>query len=120
MSKGKQPRTRVNKVPKLFLSEKKVVIIKYNQEIGLEAAIFLRTRNRALVSDISTENLTDLKQNTDTLSIVNFLTRGIYIPFYFNILRYCLSIIYGVAEHWVNRIKNRCFCTIKKRSPFNL
>jgi len=60
MSKGKQPRTRVNKVPKLFLSEKKVVIIKYNQEIGLEAAIFLRTRNRALVSDISTENLTDL------------------------------------------------------------
>jgi len=40
MSKGKQPRTRVNKVPKLFLSEKKVVIIKYNQEIGLEAAIF--------------------------------------------------------------------------------
>jgi len=60
MSKGKQPRTRVNKVPKLFLSEKKVVIISYNQEIGLEAAIFLRTRNRALVFDISTENLTDL------------------------------------------------------------
>jgi len=53
MSKGKQPRTRVNKVPKLFLSEKKVVIIKYNQEIGLEAAIFLRTRNRALVYKLS-------------------------------------------------------------------
>jgi hypothetical protein len=39
MSKGKQPRTRV-KVPKLMLSEIKEVIIAYNQEIGLEAAIF--------------------------------------------------------------------------------
>lgn len=40
MSKGKQPRTRVNKVPKLLLSEIKEVIIEYNQEIGLESAIF--------------------------------------------------------------------------------
>ena len=39
MSKGKQPRTRV-KVPKLLLSEIKGVFFKYNQEIGLEAAIF--------------------------------------------------------------------------------
>jgi len=39
MSKGKQPRTRV-KVPKLMLSESKEVFFKYNQEIGLEAAIF--------------------------------------------------------------------------------
>jgi len=39
MSKGKQPRTRV-KVPKLMLSEIKEVFIIYNQEIGLEAAIF--------------------------------------------------------------------------------
>jgi len=40
MSRGKQPRTRVNKVPKLLLSEIKEVIIRYDQEIGLEAAIF--------------------------------------------------------------------------------
>ncbi len=40
MSRGKQPRTRVNKVPKLLLSEIKEVIIRYAQEIGLEAAIF--------------------------------------------------------------------------------
>jgi len=68
MSKGKQPRTRVNKVPKLLLSETKVVFILNGQEIGLEAAIFLRSRNRALVfhsrvillTDKSTENLTDL------------------------------------------------------------
>jgi len=40
MSKGKQPRTRVNKVPKLLLSEIKVVHILYNQGIGLEAVIF--------------------------------------------------------------------------------
>jgi len=40
MSKGKQPRTRVNKVPKLLLSENKEVFIQYTQEIGLEAAIF--------------------------------------------------------------------------------
>jgi hypothetical protein len=39
MSKGKQPRTRV-KVPKLLLSEIKEVYILYDQEIGLEAAIF--------------------------------------------------------------------------------
>ena len=39
MSKGKQPRTRV-KVPKLLLSENKEVYILYDQEIGLEAAIF--------------------------------------------------------------------------------
>ena len=37
------------KVPKLLLSEIKVIIIKYNQEIGLEAAIFWRPRNRALI-----------------------------------------------------------------------
>ncbi len=40
MSKGKQPRTRVNKVPKFLLSEMKVVFFQYAQEIGLEAAIF--------------------------------------------------------------------------------
>ncbi len=40
MSKGKQPRTRVNKVPKLLLSESKVVLISFTQEIGLGAAIF--------------------------------------------------------------------------------
>ena len=40
MSKGKQPKTRVNKVPKLLLSEKKGVFVPNNQEIGLEAAIF--------------------------------------------------------------------------------
>ena len=39
MSKGKQPRTSV-KVPKLLLSESKEVFKRYNQEIGLEAAIF--------------------------------------------------------------------------------
>jgi len=53
MSKGKQPRTRVNKVPKLLLSEIKVVSIEYDQEVGLEAAIFLRSRNRALVYKLS-------------------------------------------------------------------
>jgi len=40
MSKGKQPRTIVNKVPKLLLSEIKVVIILIDQEMSLEAAIF--------------------------------------------------------------------------------
>jgi len=40
MSKGKQPRTRVNKVPKLLLSEIKAVFIPSGQGIGLEAAIF--------------------------------------------------------------------------------
>jgi hypothetical protein len=40
MSKGKQPRTKVNKVPKLLLSEIKEVVIIYDQEMGLEAAIF--------------------------------------------------------------------------------
>ena len=40
MSKGKQPRTRVNKVPKLLLSEIKGVFIQNGQLIGLEAAIF--------------------------------------------------------------------------------
>ena len=59
MSKGKQPRTRV-KVPKLSLSEIKDVFFKYNQEIGLEAAIFWRPRNRALIKEKNTENLTDL------------------------------------------------------------
>ena len=39
MSKGKQPRTRV-KVPKLLLSEIKVVTILDDWGIGLEAAIF--------------------------------------------------------------------------------
>ena len=68
MSKGKQPKTRVYKVPKLMLSEIKEVFIKNDQEIGLEAAIFWRSRNRALVKQIviticigdGTENLTDL------------------------------------------------------------
>jgi len=40
MSKGKQPRTKVNKVPKLLLSEIKKVVILFDQEIGLGAAIF--------------------------------------------------------------------------------
>jgi len=40
MSKGKQPRTRVNKVPKLLLSEIKEVVMWDVQGIGLEAAIF--------------------------------------------------------------------------------
>ena len=40
MSKGKQPRTRVNKVPKLLLSEIKAVFVINDQEIGLEAAIY--------------------------------------------------------------------------------
>jgi len=39
MSKGKQPKTSI-KVPKLLLSEIKEVFFKYDQEIGLEAAIF--------------------------------------------------------------------------------
>ena len=67
MSKGKQPRTRVNKVPKFLLSEIKAVFIPNDQGIGLEAAIFWRPRNRALVlfksfMDKSTENLTDLNK----------------------------------------------------------
>ena len=65
MSKGKQPRTRVNKVPKFLLSEIKAVFIPIGQGIGLEAAIFWRPRNRALVfsfMDKSTENLTDLNK----------------------------------------------------------
>jgi hypothetical protein len=62
MSKGKQPRTCV-KVPKLLLSEIKDVFFKNNQEIGLEAAIFWRPRNRALIKFLgeNAENLTDLK-----------------------------------------------------------
>lgn len=40
MSKGKQPRASVNKVPKLLLSEIKVVYVLNGQEMGLEAAIF--------------------------------------------------------------------------------
>jgi len=40
MSKGKQPRTRVNKVPKLLLSERKEVFVLFVQEMGLEAATF--------------------------------------------------------------------------------
>ena len=80
MSKGKQPRTRVNKVPKLLLSEIKIVFLIFHQEIGLEAAIFLRPRNRALIKLLSVldnniwksiDNLTDLKQYTDTLSTYN-------------------------------------------------
>ena len=61
MSKGKQPRTRV-KVPKLLLSEIKDVFFQNNQEIGLEAAIFWRPRNRALINKLgkNAENLTDL------------------------------------------------------------
>jgi len=51
MSKGKQPRTSV-KVPKLLLSEIKVVCILHDQEIGLVASIFWRPRNRALVKKI--------------------------------------------------------------------
>ena len=40
MSKGKEPRTRVNKVPKLLLSEIKAVFALIIQEMGLEAATF--------------------------------------------------------------------------------
>lgn len=40
MSKGKQPKTRANKVPKLLLSEIKVVYVLNGQGMGLEAAIF--------------------------------------------------------------------------------
>ena len=40
MSKGKEPRTSVNKVPKLLSSEIKVVFVLIGQEVGLEAAIF--------------------------------------------------------------------------------
>jgi len=83
MSKGKQPRTCV-KVPKLLLSEIKDVFFKNNQEIGLEAAIFWRPRNRALIKLLgeNTENLTDLN----------------------NIPKPCTHIcvyICGVAEHWI-------------------
>ena len=46
--KGNSPE-QVFKVPKLLLSENKEVFKLYNQEIGLEAAIFWRSRNRALV-----------------------------------------------------------------------
>ena len=54
-----------NKVPKLFLSEIKGVHFENNQEIGLEAATFLRPRNRALalvkiLTDLCIEDLTDL------------------------------------------------------------
>jgi len=42
MSKGKQPRTRVNKVPKLFSSEIKVVGVQNGKEVGLEAVNILR------------------------------------------------------------------------------
>jgi hypothetical protein len=38
MSKGKQPRTSV-KVPKLLLSENKIVFKEVDKKIGLEAAI---------------------------------------------------------------------------------
>jgi len=38
MSKGKQPRARVNKVPKFLLSEIKAVFTPIGQGIGLEAA----------------------------------------------------------------------------------
>jgi len=48
MSKGNSPEQEL-KVPKLLLSEIKVVFFIHSQEIGLEAAIFLRPRNRALV-----------------------------------------------------------------------
>jgi hypothetical protein len=92
MSKGKQPWTRVNKVPKLLLSEIKEVFIVYDQEIGLEAAIFWRPRNRALVQwykyyiGNGTENSTDLN---------NIPTPCPYILI-------DLYYIYGVAEHWAN------------------
>ena len=67
MSKGKQPRTRVNKVPKFLLSEIKAVFIPNGQAIGLEAVICWRARSRALVlykyfMDNGTENLTDLNK----------------------------------------------------------
>jgi hypothetical protein len=40
---------KVVKVPKLLLSEIKKVFIWADKKIGLEAAIILRSRNRALV-----------------------------------------------------------------------
>ena len=87
MSKGKQPRTRV-KVPKLLLSEIKDVFFKYNQEIGLEAAIFWRPRKRALIKEKNTENLTDLNNIPKPCTHI-----------YNNL--YCIC---GVAEHWINII----------------
>jgi hypothetical protein len=62
MSKGKQPRTRVNKVPKLLLSENKVVFLLFGQEIGLEAALFYRPRNRAMVQLIIIYNILILRK----------------------------------------------------------
>lgn len=47
--KGNSPEQEF-KVPKLLLSEIKDVFLKNNQEIGLEAAIFWRSRNRALIN----------------------------------------------------------------------
>ena len=87
MSKGKQPRTCV-KVPKLLLSEIKDVFFKNNQEIGLEAAIFWRPRNRALIKFLgeNTENLTDLN---------NIPTPCPYLHIIYIIVS-C-----GVAERWV-------------------
>ena len=48
---------------------------KYNQEIGLEAAIFWRPRNRALIYIIGdhTENLTDLNNIPKPCLYINIL-----------------------------------------------
>ena len=47
--KRETAQNKVVKVPKLLLSEIKKVFIKVDKEIGLEAAIILWPRNRALV-----------------------------------------------------------------------
>ena len=86
MSKGKQPRTRV-KVPKLLLSENKVVFNTYVQEIGLEAAIFWRSRKRALAQQKtffcilfkSTEDLTDLNNTPTPCPFYNNRTKTYYV-----------------------------------------
>jgi len=84
MSKGKQPRTKV-KVPKLLLSEIKDVFFLNNQEIGLEAAIFWRPRNRALIKlRKKYRKFNGSKQYTETL------------------YTYFCNFLCEVAEHWIN------------------
>ena len=54
--KGNSPEQEL-KVPKSLLSEIKKVFDIYNQEMGLEAAIFWRPRNRALVYFVKKFNI---------------------------------------------------------------
>lgn len=99
MSKGKQPRTKV-KVPKLLLSEIKKVVIWVDKEMGLEAAIIWRPRNRALVkSFMCIENLTDLNNIPKLCPHLTHKYTYIMVGNCLNILIYRL--IAGVAERWV-------------------